>query len=169
MAGGGKIKDATAQPEDVMQGKIFYNNEGRKIGAYDLSNIPSVLKTYNSNHSGNAGQYSTILDARLAITYDAASSKILYIKESDKNTVYYDNHTVLTGMNFVQYIEYNGTRFWVNFGTNSEFMYYVNLGSTLGSGEVQVIIKGYDVYFRHPYTQNNSSGSNIKIYFTTNG
>lgn len=30
--GGGKIKDATATPQDVMTGKVFYNNEGRQVG-----------------------------------------------------------------------------------------------------------------------------------------
>ena len=27
-------KDATAYPEDVLEGKIFYNNEGRQIGTF---------------------------------------------------------------------------------------------------------------------------------------
>ena len=31
--GGGKIKDATATPQDVMTGKVFYNNEGRQVGS----------------------------------------------------------------------------------------------------------------------------------------
>lgn len=30
--GGGKIKDATATPQDVMTGKVFYNNDGRQVG-----------------------------------------------------------------------------------------------------------------------------------------
>lgn len=30
--GGGKIKDATATPKDVIKGKIFYNNNGRNVG-----------------------------------------------------------------------------------------------------------------------------------------
>ena len=30
--GGYRIKDATAAPDDVMQGKVFYNNDGRQIG-----------------------------------------------------------------------------------------------------------------------------------------
>lgn len=34
--GGGKIKDATALPSDVRQGKIFYNNEGRRVGTADI-------------------------------------------------------------------------------------------------------------------------------------
>lgn len=31
--GGKKIKDATAVPSDVANGKIFYNNDGRQIGS----------------------------------------------------------------------------------------------------------------------------------------
>lgn len=34
--GGGKIKDATATPQDVMTGKVFYNNEGRQVGLADI-------------------------------------------------------------------------------------------------------------------------------------
>lgn len=31
-SGGGLITDATAEPDDVINGKIFYNNDGRQIG-----------------------------------------------------------------------------------------------------------------------------------------
>lgn len=31
--GGYRIKDATAAPDDVMQGKVFYNNDGRQVGS----------------------------------------------------------------------------------------------------------------------------------------
>lgn len=30
--GGIRIKDATATPDDVMQGKVFYNNDGKQVG-----------------------------------------------------------------------------------------------------------------------------------------
>lgn len=42
--GGGKIKDATAAPQDVMTGKVFYNNEGRQEGTLE-SNPWSDLKS----------------------------------------------------------------------------------------------------------------------------
>lgn len=31
--GGYRIKDATATPDDVMKGKVFYNNDGRQVGS----------------------------------------------------------------------------------------------------------------------------------------
>ena len=31
-SGGGVITDATATPEDVVSGQIFYNNNGRQVG-----------------------------------------------------------------------------------------------------------------------------------------
>lgn len=40
---GGKIKDATATPQDVMTGKVFYNNEGRQIGTKEN---PLEIKMY---------------------------------------------------------------------------------------------------------------------------
>lgn len=32
--GGGKIKDATALPGDVLKEKVFYNNDGRQVGEF---------------------------------------------------------------------------------------------------------------------------------------
>ena len=40
--GGGKIKDATALPEDVREGKIFYNNNGRQAGTGKMPKIEYI-------------------------------------------------------------------------------------------------------------------------------
>lgn len=39
---GGKIKDATALPADVRQGKIFYNNEGKQTGRLRINELKSI-------------------------------------------------------------------------------------------------------------------------------
>ena len=48
--GGGKIRDATALPEDVRKGKVFYNNMGRQEGS--LEN-PIEIKEYLLNAQNN--------------------------------------------------------------------------------------------------------------------
>lgn len=55
--GGHVINDATAMPEDVVSGKVFYNNEGKVEGTLPLSeytevksvNIPVTADTSKSN------------------------------------------------------------------------------------------------------------------------
>ena len=58
--GGGKIKDATATPQDVMTGKVFYNNHGKQIGTAEILAIKIFRfekgtelqkPTYNYSHS----------------------------------------------------------------------------------------------------------------------
>ncbi len=41
--GGYRIKDATATPDDVMQGKVFYNNDGRQVGISNSIRLKSIL------------------------------------------------------------------------------------------------------------------------------
>ena len=45
MGGGKKIKDATALPEDVANGKIFYNNKGRQTGSGKIIQEKSIVIT----------------------------------------------------------------------------------------------------------------------------
>lgn len=43
MAGGGKIiKDATATPEKVFEGEIFYNNAGRQMGTFSMADATAT-------------------------------------------------------------------------------------------------------------------------------
>ena len=46
LGGRGKIKDATAIPSDVMNGKIFYNNDGRQVGSNDNEKHILILFQY---------------------------------------------------------------------------------------------------------------------------
>ena len=41
--GGGLITDATAEPDDAINGKIFYNNDGRQIGTCTSRKIQSQI------------------------------------------------------------------------------------------------------------------------------
>ncbi len=40
--GGGKIRDATALPEDVRNGKVFYNNQGKQTGLLDVPELKTL-------------------------------------------------------------------------------------------------------------------------------
>lgn len=51
--GGGKIKDATALPEDVRKGKVFYNNQGRQIGVRDSKDLYYVQMQAEKNTTNN--------------------------------------------------------------------------------------------------------------------
>ena len=65
-SGGGKIKDATAVPSDVMKGKVFYNNDGRQVGISNAVNIKTV--TYNCKYG--QGSYTSISTGkRLYLVY----------------------------------------------------------------------------------------------------
>ena len=42
MGGGKIIKDATALPEDVASGKVFYNNAGRQVGTFSMEDATAT-------------------------------------------------------------------------------------------------------------------------------
>lgn len=47
--GGTPITDATATPSDVVNGKVFYNNDGRQVGTKDAGlKVLSTTVPYNS-------------------------------------------------------------------------------------------------------------------------
>lgn len=61
--GGKKIKDATALPSDVRQGKVFYNNNGRSIGTkgevelYSHKFLKGVYEKRSELYSSNEFYY----------------------------------------------------------------------------------------------------------------
>ena len=81
--GGGKITDATATPEKVFSGEVFYNNEGRQIGTYSSTiEVKSIyipphsmqyLDSFNSDDWPNLESIEVTLSANAApdIRYDS--------------------------------------------------------------------------------------------------
>lgn len=56
--GGGKIKDATALPENVEEGKIFYNNNGRQVGTKQTVKTKMLDFPQNSSSSSQLNKAS---------------------------------------------------------------------------------------------------------------
>lgn len=54
-SGGKRIKDATALPNDVMKGKIFYNNDGRQVGTGEMIRVKSVILPEIENNKIDTG------------------------------------------------------------------------------------------------------------------
>ena len=53
--GGGVITDATATPEDVKTGKIFYNNNGHQTGTATFRSTKQTIYTVNSGNVSTTG------------------------------------------------------------------------------------------------------------------
>lgn len=97
--GGIRIKDATATPDDVMQGKVFYNNVGRQVGsgvflreksitllpemAGSGSNIGNRVGTQISYNQYGYGTNAFLLEGFETNSYDVKGNKI----ESDIHIV----------------------------------------------------------------------------------
>lgn len=74
MGGGKKIKDATALPEHVANGKVFYNNDGRQVGNGNFleeKTIQLTARRHLSSSSSNVVEYIT----KDGITYDVNSGR----------------------------------------------------------------------------------------------
>ena len=57
-SGGGVITDATATPEDVISGQVFYNNTGRKTGTLDARRLKSNTYVVPSGTQTSLGRIS---------------------------------------------------------------------------------------------------------------
>lgn len=142
--GGSHIYDATAEPNDVISPKVFYNNKGRKVGSmipeYSTSE-PSLLGIYDLDHNiGSISNWSTICLGEYTFFYWVNSSnicKIAAIKGNKLDAVSQDfTASELYGMNnrhncLITYDSYD----------NSEYIICPGHGFNNGNGNTNVRVR----------------------------
>lgn len=100
--GGIHIKDATATPDDVKQGKIFYNNDGKQSGIY----IPSSKMVKSIILPSPSGP-TTEDDLEDPESYHSSDGSSWYFRKSWLRT--YPNYCqVIDGIDYVIGVEVNG-------------------------------------------------------------
>lgn len=116
--GGGKIRDATALPEDVRKGKVFYDNQGRQVGNAvenpwsDLKYIVIDLKSGSSNENINVDYYTNV--------------KVIEIDEYDYHKIQnsYDNNLKQTGFPYANKIALKGKIFFAELEGKTFYLNY---------------------------------------------
>ena len=120
--GGGKIKDATALPSDVLNGKIFYNNNGRQVGTLNQIGYPLKTLVLPTSDIGSEGEIENYWGVdRRVYNY--------IIKESDY--YFFEKDPLLKDKDILVYNEtqfYNYVEFFKGITINGE--YYDIMSST---------------------------------------
>lgn len=152
LRGGGKIKDATALPSDVRNGKVFYNNAGRQVGTYDKG--VEYIKTFTTPTDGT-----TPISRRYEY--------IIYTL-SDYNGIQYmqfyngENSSDLVGKE--EYFSYKTIEsISINGKTIPKFK-CVNMGNV----GMEITCGGTNIFFRYStiYLPNTSKPISIKVTYT---
>ena len=138
MGGGKKIKDATALQEDVVNGKVFYNNEGRQVGSGEFLEEKSIsvqnpntgnIKNVKYNHyyidSGGL-MYNVKYGTDLTTTYTIHTGK----------TITLTNACLITGISFNNWF----TQFTRMPQTTIEYCETNNFKFTLKKSQNNIII-----------------------------
>ncbi len=108
--GGGKIKDATALPEDVASGKVFYNNDGRQVGS------GNAVKSFMFYPSKNTSTPQILLDGRFSWCHLTSNKGLQCF---DKTTQYNNGTLAWSVMDFPEdaetiiALERNNVRYYV--------------------------------------------------------
>lgn len=133
--GGKKIKDATAVPGDVAQGKVFYNNDGRQVGN------GKTLKTYvinipkNTEFTDESIGFSSVNDVR--------------VLQTGTNPLTYSN-SLQNGQDSFIYTMHNSTAFsirkHINFKVNIPF-------DNILSIEIKLPIKTFLIFGKYYYAK----------------
>ena len=169
--GGGKnTKDATAVPEDVKKGKVFYNNQGKQTGTLEASAItlksmeltfPDLSGSSLPNVPNGTAYAQTCLQ-----TYPVSELKQLFISEYTSFTFKYSKKIALRGkIKFVEvshhknlliplyyndFSGYNRTAFfWQNANNQDKMFSLVHDGN-------YIYLCNYDYFL---------NSSKIKIYY----
>lgn len=133
--GGKKIKDATAVPGDVAQGKVFYNNDGRQVGN------GKTLKTYEITIPKNT----ELTDRSLGFS----SVNDLRVLQTGTTPLTYSN-SLRNGQDSFIYSIHNGTAFTIrkhiNFKVNIPF-------DDILSIEIKLPIKTFLIFGKYSYAK----------------
>lgn len=101
MMGSKYIKDATALPEDVISGKVFYNNGGRQIGTNEW-----VVKDYNVPVDFTENTYTT--PPGFCYEYNMVFKAIKPLNQEIYKTYVYGNIYLLPSIKYMDGITVNG-------------------------------------------------------------
>lgn len=82
---GGTIADATANPEDVLNGKVFYNNNGKQVG--------SMTNEYNFTFPANiySSRSSTYLTG--CNMYQCSTGGTAYLADSNRGEIFQETNS----------------------------------------------------------------------------
>lgn len=149
------IKDATALPEDVQKGKIFYDNSGRQIGTGQIvalpQNVKSQLLPTGSGDTTRWGKYCTTIIINNGFLRSAANLLNDYAGQVDTTKA-------LTASKIYGYA-YNGVFYPLQItGTNEDLFFYIEVNNSdlfyiqcdanLGKQDVSVASKpGVTLYY----------------------
>ena len=107
--GGGKIKDATAVPSDVMKGKVFYNNDGRQIGSSE-SLKTGIFNVSTSNLGSN--NYSLSCPEVTMFTVDTYDNNV-HPSGNKMPTINYCQRLMIENLLFIYGVKVNGKIFHI--------------------------------------------------------
>ena len=111
--GGGKITDATATPEKVFSGEIFYNNEGRQIGTYSSTiEVKSIyIPKYSLPYPAPSNGYDPVNTYYFEVSLSTNSAPSIYEGVGHVQGNWYDPIDLPSGCGIVG-VKKNGGTFY---------------------------------------------------------
>lgn len=100
-SGGGKIKDATALPEDVAAGKVFYNNDGKQVGTSKILKNVTLIK----------GNKTILNDVSDEVCYPNIYNNSLYMQDYELHITRHYGMINIPDLNRILSITYKGVKY----------------------------------------------------------
>lgn len=162
------ITDATAVSEDVISGKIFYNNNGRNLGTSSAVKV----NTFEFSFPSNKGYYrSKEFNYGLAMMYDdsymlVSIGKYTSVTSSGVESFdmrWYENHVInIPTMQRILSIEFDGIRL---FTIPAETTINPNTPSLFASERKGTWDAWFNIYQQKIYGYTNVTGVHFKIQY----